>query len=497
MSIVEIKYESTERQKIFNQNPKRYRLYGGAAGGGKSEAVLYESVALCLEVPNVNGALFRRSYPELEGTLIKRFLDKIDNRLYKYNSTKHIAFFHNGSRLNFCHCKHENDVYAYQSVEYDFVGFDEMTHFTEFQFKYIMSRVRTSKSNYTTRMFGGSNPGNVGHGWVKRLFIDKEYYPEEPYKHTDFDFTHALVQDNKYIMENDPEYIQKLEALPELKKRALLYGDWDVFEGRFFNEWRQHYHTIDEDFTFPPNHELYLSLDYGYSAPSAIYWYCVDEYGIVTGYRESYLTELGYTELAELICLNTPMVERLKINILIADPAIWGDVSRHGASIEGENGAETMMRVFREKGWNLNVIKADNRRIIGWGRMREYLKIVELNLREGAVRTPFLRFTKNCRNAIRTIPQLIFKDGTEDCNSAGEDHSADSIRYFLMSRPRSAKIIVKRDVVEDEFERMNRERLEAIAKDKKKGRYKDFRRMNPGEVYGYQTLINKALISLN
>jgi len=497
MDLVEINYEPTPRQRVFHKSPKKYRLYGGAAGGGKSEAVLYESVALCLEENNVNGALFRRSYPELEGTLIKRFLEKIDNRLYRYNATKHIAFFHNGSRLNFCHCKHENDVYAYQSVEYDFIGFDEMTHFTEFQFKYLMSRVRTTKKDYITRMFGGSNPGNVGHGWVKRLFIDQEYEPEEPYKKTEFDFIPAKVQDNKHIMENDPNYLKSLEALPELKKRALLYGDWDVFEGRFFNEWRKSYHILDTEFVFPANYELYLSLDYGYSAPSACYWYCVDEYGIVTAYREEYITEAGYTELAEIISMKTPLNERLKINIMVADPAIWGDVAKHGTSIKGENGAETMMRVLKEKGWNLNIIKADNRRVIGWGRMREYLKVVEINLREGTKKTPFLRFTKNCRNAIRTIPQLIFKDGSEDCNTDGEDHSADSVRYFLMSRPRSAKILIKKEKPEDEFEELNRLRLEGITRDKKKGYRCVYRRLKAGEIYGMQTLINKNTILLN
>lgn len=355
----------------------------------------------------------------------------------KQNAVK----FEPGAKYAFGHCQREQDKYNYQGKEFHFIGFDQIEEFTETQFLFLMAQNRTSDPRIKCYIRATANPGGVGHAWVKKRYIDVLKPGEIKYfKRVDDDdieckesdphavsrsFIPASVYDNPSIIQNDPNYIKRLEQLPEQDKQALLYGNWEVFKGQFFKMWRKMYHVVDKEIN--PEFNKFISLDYGYCAPSSVGWWQVDYDGNIHRYRELYKEGLTYEALAHKVRELTPANEQ--IDYCVADPAIWGDRTHHKDSINGESGAETMQAI-----WNgfTSVIKGDNDRVIGWGRMRILLQPDQNN---------FVKLTcsPTCKDSIRTIPTLIYDETkTEDLDSDGEDHAADEWRYAVMSRPVNA-----------------------------------------------------------
>ena len=415
--VIELGYRPQEKQKQFHCNPSRYRFYGGAAGGGKTEALFQEAIAQILEAEGkgirMNGIIFRRSFPELERTHIRKFIEQIPPELAVYNGSKHIAEFRGGSLLEFGYCKDEGDIRNYLSAEYDFIMVDELTQFTEYMWKMLMTRLRTSKRGIFPNFCGASNPGGVGHGWVKRIFIEKRFQKGEGYQEDEIAFIPASVYDNQFLCEVDPGYVRRLEALPEKQRAIYLDGNWGVFEGQFFTEWDESKHTI-KPFDIPANWKHWICGDYGYRAPSAVYWMAESPEGNVYVYRELYQAGLTASDLALKILEDTPDCEN--ITRVLFDPACWNKV--YDKSISD---------VFMEN--NLFAVKANNNRIAGWNLFRERLKIKKDALGEH----PTLQIFSTCEEAIRTIPSLIHSlNNPEDVDSDGEDHAGDAIRYGLM-----------------------------------------------------------------
>jgi hypothetical protein len=395
-------------------------------------------------VPSFRGILFRKTFPRLGEVIDRSF--KYFKPIAQFSSKDQKLglpawTFPSGAKLAFSHLQHETSKYDHQGKQYSWIGFDQLEEFTESQYLYLMAQNRTDDPKLDCRIRSSANPGGIGHLWVKNRFIDKLKDGEMKYfkRVNDEDieckegdplalsraFYFSTVYDNPALMQNNPTYIKQLEQLPETERKALLHGDWNVFAGQFFSSWRNNLHVKER--AVLPEFVKFIGLDYGYAKQSAAIWVCSDYDGRLHVYRELYQAGLTYEQLARMVMEMTPDNET--IQYISADPAIWGDRSHHRDSDEGESGGETLQRAMS----HFTVVrKGDNDRMNGWARVREYLepKASEFGAR------PMLTFSPSCRHCIRTIPALIHDESRpEDCNSDGEDHLADSLRYALLSRP--------------------------------------------------------------
>lgn len=270
-------YKAFEKQKKFHQAKQKYRLFGGAAGPGKSKALLMEAIVQALEVPGSNTLLLRRTFPELEGSLLLYFRRDVPRELYaSFNEAKHTVTWRNGSTTRFGYSQTENDIYQYQSSEFLFIGIDELTHFTLRQWQFLTSRNRCPVANSRPNMAGATNPGNIGHAWVKSLFIDKQpaagMDPRE-YDPAEYEFIPARVSDNP-IYANDASYLKTLEQLPDFYRRAFLDGDWSVFAGQYFTNFDPSRSVIRAEAIHAAEWwPRWISIDWGFEHPAAVYWH--------------------------------------------------------------------------------------------------------------------------------------------------------------------------------------------------------------------------------
>lgn len=412
--------EITRPQKAFIDSTADETLFGGAAGGGKSYGQLIDALLYALKYPKSKQLILRRTFPELQRSLIMVSLSLYPQAVAKYNDAKHTWRFKNGSLIEFGYCDTEKDVTKYQSAEYDVIRFDELTHFTEFQYTYLISRVR-GVNDYPKQVKSTTNPGGPGHSFVKARFIDRckpgEIYTDEAGR--TFLFIPARVYDNRFLMRADPGYIQRLEQLPEAQRRALLEGDWDVFAGQVFSEFRREKHVV-KPFTIPADWKRFRSIDWGYNDPCAVYWHAVDPEGRVYTYRELYIRETMPSDVAkEIVRLSAGE----NIDYTVASPDMWAKRGTARGGMQGETIAETFILN------GVPVIPADNNRLQGWQRMHEYLADAPDGL-------PWWQIFETCTELIRTLPALVYdKNKVEDVSDECEDHGPESCRYALMSRP--------------------------------------------------------------
>ncbi|HYL62519.1 MAG TPA: hypothetical protein VE077_07845 [Candidatus Methylomirabilis sp.] len=272
-------YRPFPRQQQFHDSRAKYRLFGGAAGPGKTKALLWEAIFQALLNRGVDTLLLRRTYPELESSLLAYFRRDVPRSAYKkYNEAKHIVTWNNGSTTRFGYCRNENDVYQYQGAEFVFIGLDELTHFTLKQWQFLTSRNRCPVPRAKCNMAGASNPGNIGHSWVKALWVDHQppagFERADLYDPRDYDFIRARLMDNP-IYANDVEYRRNLETLPEHLRRAFLDGDWNVFAGQYFDVFDYGRHTArPEELRLEAWWPRWISIDWGFQHPSAVYWHC-------------------------------------------------------------------------------------------------------------------------------------------------------------------------------------------------------------------------------
>lgn len=399
-------------------------LFGGAVGGGKSEALLHFMLMRRMKYPKTTGVAFRRKFPDLEASLIPRsynFFGKVGAR---YNSSKHVWVFPNGSMQRFSFCEKDGDVYDHHSREYQDECFDELTTFTEFQFNYLTTRCRSSVPGVKALIRSASNPGNIGHVWVKKRYIDPakiqlKWYLEKEDK--TLGFIPSRLEDNPSLTINDPGYENRLKILGDKKFRSLRWGDWDVFEGMYFNEWdgRPGMTVLDTERVPDTYSQKFLSMDWGYQSPACVLWWEVTPSGRVFIYRELYLTRHSPKELAQAICDASPGSERY--TALWAPPEIWGkEIELDGG---GEPIQKLMSEVFQKLRRDIVMQKANNARVPGWQKCREYLRLAP----DGK---PWVQFSPSCENSIRTIPMMIHDEvKPEDLDTDGEDHAADAFRY--------------------------------------------------------------------
>jgi hypothetical protein len=278
-------FKVTKKQKSFIDADAFEVLFGGAAGGGKSHGQLIDALLFAIRYPRSKQLMLRRSYPELEKSLIRSAAALYPREIFTLNASSHLGKFKNGSVIDFGYCAGELDVYQYQSTEYDIIRFDELTHFTESQYLYLISRVRGA-NGYPKQIKCSTNPGGIGHSWVKRRFID----PSQPRsKFVGEDglsriYIPSLISDNRFLTESDPDYERRLSALPDRERRALLYGDWSVFDGQYFAEFDPRIHVITP-FEIPAHWRKYRTVDYGLDRLACL-WIAVSPDGRAYVYRE-------------------------------------------------------------------------------------------------------------------------------------------------------------------------------------------------------------------
>lgn len=452
-------------------SPANEILYGGAAGGGKSHLMRIAAITWALEIPGLQIYLFRRIFDDL----VKNHVEGpsgFRNLLYPWVKKGKCEIieteirFKNGSKIHLCHCQQEKHRFKYQGAEIHVLLIDELTLFTDTIYRFLRNRVRLAGLHIPEKYKGmfprilcGSNPGNVGHLFVKRTFIDN-VRPMEIRRTSDKEggmlrqYIPARLDDNPSLAETDPTYEARLSGLgSEALVKAMKDGDWDVIDGAFFDNWSTEANVV-EPFKVPAEWTRFRSMDWGYAKPFSVGWWAIADgrygpfpRGALIRYREWYGCKKD-PDTNEIIP-DTGLrinIEEVRDGILersageqfaytVCDPAMWSTQT-------GPSPAETL---YNETGKGIKILKkANNARVGttnasgGWDQMRARIKGQECS--DGVVR-PLLYAFSTCPDLIRTLPAMIHDDlKPEDIDTTQEDHAVDETRYACMSRP----IIIKR-----------------------------------------------------
>ena len=407
--IVRIAGKPNPKQSEFFASRAKYTAYGGARGGGKSWALRRKLAALCLRYPGISCLLVRRTMAELKTNHLIPLLREYGAFMTYSESDKRIVCS-NGSTISLGYCSSSRDTLRYQGQEFDIIALDEATQFGEHQFSVFKACLR-GVNEFPKRMYLTCNPGGVGHAWVKRLFVDRDFRPGENPK--DYLFIPAVIYDNSVLMSSCPEYTAQLESLPPRLRDAWLYGKWNVFEGQFFPEFDIERHVSD---AAVPTKKLrrFIAFDYGFDMLAALL-IAVDGDRLIVE-SEYCAPNLTLSEAAERVAsLSNGLAE-----YAVASPDLW---NRRQDS--GKSGFEIMQQV---KGMP-PMTPADDRRIPGWRMLREYL-----SLSSG---TPRLIISSRCYELIRCLPALLC-DPLRPEDASGEPHavthSPEALRYAVMSR---------------------------------------------------------------
>ena len=443
MSRIDLSRLSDKQYKFLSASCKHVG-FGGARGGGKSWSVRTKAKILAATYKGIKILIVRRTYPEL----VNNHINQLREELYgvaRYNKSEKVFTFPNGSTIKFGYCNNDKDLDQYQGAEYDVIFLDEATQLQEMWIKKITACVR-GVNDFPKRIYYTCNPGGASHGYFKRLFIDKKY--EDGEVPEDYCFIQALVTDNKALMESQPDYIKQLEALPPKLREAWLHGRWDIFEGQFFEDFREtpdldlchkagitpeealiqrRFTHVIEPFDIPRGWNIMRSYDFGYNKPFSLGYWAVDYDGVLYRIMEVYgctqtpdegvkwSPDEQFKRISELE-REHPWLKGRHIVDSVADPAIW-DASR------GESIAETATR------YGIYFSPGDNQRIAGWMQVHYRMQFDHNGY-------PRMYVFNNCKAFIRTIPLMMYSEThPEDLDTKLEDHCPDEVRYMCMSRP--------------------------------------------------------------
>lgn len=431
-------------------------MFGGAAGGGKSQALLAEAWTCMRETPGAQGVLLRKSFPELERSLILKSRSFFPRGLCKYNEMTHrwtIATEGRDSTLDFAYCKNAQEAEElYKSAEFTFLGIDELTHNDWDTVAFLISRARTSIPGLKPRIVFASNPGSIGGAWVKEYFGIGKTIPDIAYtpKPTPEDqmpmsrcFIPAKLQDNPHLIKNDPDYVKRLWLLPEQKRKMLLDGDWTVFEGRFFPEFSRARHIV-RPFDIPKHWKRVRAIDYGYSLPFCCLWFAVSPSGHIFCYREMYQAGIKDREQAQMIKAASGGES---IEYTCGDPSMY---------IKDSNGYSPADNYLQGAG--IVVFPSKNERVAGWMAVRNLLS----NHTDG---TPVLQFFETSKNTIAQLENVVcdVKNPDDIQLRTRSDHAVDALRYFATSTPTAPK-----EIENDPYAHLDEaSRREWMAQDKK------------------------------
>lgn len=434
----------------FSLQPKQQELhnkmetvpvlfYGGAKGGGKSRGMRDVFLIRRFKYAGTNAGIFRRTYPELEANHIRPLFQQHPKLRDYYNDSKKLLTLPNGSTIEFCYASNEKDLDNYQGREFDDLGIEEAGQWTESEFRILHGSNRSSKPGVRARCLLTGNPGGIGHGWLKRLFVERRFNSRE--RPQDYDFIQAKVWDNPALIENDPDYVHKLEANPnEALRKAFLDGDWDIFAGQFFQEISRDAHLV-KPFDIPHHWNRFGAYDYGFNHPAAFGWFATDEDGNTYLYRELIMAGKRVDEFAAEI---SKYDDTKQLYPIVAGLDCWSKVRNKINTYQGEN-PPTIAEEMAAQGLNLKAAITD--RIPGAARVRSYLawKGKPNNL-------PRLRIFNTCNITFDCLSRMIHDpnkvedvlkvDATDGDPLSGDD-AYDMVRYGLMSRPAISDAVPK------------------------------------------------------
>jgi len=442
---IDLGYIPHPKQAIFHESPANEGLYGGAAGPGKSHALRMEGLRWALLIPGLQVYLFRRTYPELEDNHIIPILNTWAKEFGKYREQKKRYHFHNGSIMHFCHCQYEKDVFNFQGAEIHLLLIDELTSFTEFQYDYLRGRVRCAleiPEEFRHKIPGiacGTNPGGVGHEFVKRRWVDPDPGKtmklwRAPNREGGMvrQYIPGLLEDNPTLTMNDPHYIHRLDALPEPFRTAYKNGDWDIFMGQAFRF--SYDHHVCPPLPVPKSAPIYMTYDWGFGAPFSIQWWWVDGDGRLYLFHEWY----GWNKTPNQgLRLADSRVARGIVE-MEKKMGIWqrGHIRLAGhdcfmkkPDTKGGGQGPSTAEEFAPFGVHLTV--GDSTRHLKIRQFHQRLDIPD----DGS--KPMVQIYDTCQDGfIRTIP-LLQADGKniEDVDSNMECHSYDSACHVFMARP--------------------------------------------------------------
>lgn len=435
-------------------------FYGGAKGGGKSRGMRDTFLIRRFKYAGTSCGIFRKTYPELEANHIEPlFRDHPALRPY-YNDSKKTLTLPNGSTMKFRYAENEADLDRYQGDEYDDLGIEEAGQWPEAMFRKLHGSNRTSKAGIKARCLLTGNPGGIGHGWLKRLFVERRFNSNE--RASDYAFIQAKVYDNAAIMENDPDYVHRLEANPNMAlRKAYLDGDWNIFAGQFFQEVNRDVHFI-KPFTIPPHWNRFGSYDFGFNHPAAFGWFANDEDGNTYLYREFVRAGLRVDQLAKEL---NAFEDTASLYPIVAGHDCW---AKRSAMINKDQGdPPTVAEEFQAHGIILRRATID--RIAGAAQLRSYLAWQN----KPPENKPRFYIFDTCPITFDCVGRMIHDpdrpedvlkvDATEGDPLTGDD-AYDMVRYGLMSRPAlSEGLPLKFKYGTKEWAELEAKRMEAAA----------------------------------
>lgn len=403
-------------------------LYGGAAGGGKTQSLLVYALRACVRFPGLQAFWFRRTFPELEQSVL-RMLARYDHARVlgaRYSDQKHELRFANGSVLTFAHAKNSQEAAALLSAEINLLLIDERTTLLPGVVDMLYSRVRSGVPGVPCLgVRSATNPGGVGHSRVKSGYIEATGHGEREVT-DEFNrrrvFIQARLSDTPQLGE---EYRRNLQGLGEKLRRAYEEGDWEVFEGQMFGElsWDRH---VVAPFTIPASWRRHVGVDWGFAAPWAVGWWAVDEDGRVWLYRERYETHVGEADQARRILADEGGEQ---ITSRWADDAMW--------ATRGD--AKPIAQVYAEEGVHLTPAgKGPGSRVTGWQRLHTYLgdgPACHIHRAQGLDTCPWLHVFTTCPkwfDEVSALPHAT-AGNPEDADPQAADHHADQTRYVLVN----------------------------------------------------------------
>jgi hypothetical protein len=403
-------------------------LYGGAAGGGKTDFLIIDFLGLLPRWGrDWQGIVFRRTFSELE-EMIKRARELYTPIGGEWISGHKLFMFPNGASVRFSYLERDNDVTRYQGHQYTWIAFDELGNYkTDYPWRYMISRLR-SPAGAPCYIRGTANPGGVGHAWIRARFIDgftpgKIYRMNESGVEITRCYIPSTLDDNQILMKNDPGYVQRLGLLPAHLIRALRFGDWDVFAGQVFDEWRRETHVVKPFSLDPGSWKRFYALDWGFAKPFSMGKWAVNAEGRMVRYGEWYgcakdEMDTGLRMGAEEVAGKCwAMAVQEGVSEMVADPAIWSK----------QDAGPCVADKFKAAGFRM--IQADHDRLNGLAMMHQRM------ITTGEDGRPMLLVFDHCHAFIRTIPALTPDEHhPEDVDSSLEDHVYDEARYAIMSR---------------------------------------------------------------
>jgi hypothetical protein len=408
-----ILWQPQPKQAIALTSPVYELFYGGARGGGKSDFLLMDFTKQVQKWGKAHrGVIFRKTYPELE-ELLRRATELYGPLGATFHRGERTWTFPQGSTLKMRHLEADDDVHHYQGHQYTWVGFDELTDWkSDYCYVYLHSCARSAEG-VPVRIRAAGNPGGPGHVWVKQRFVDIGLSMEP---HLDQEtgllrvFIPAKLDDNQVLMKADPTYEMRLKTLPEHLYKAYRWGDWDIFAGQAFGEWRASSHVV-KPFGLHPDWRRFAALDWGYAKPYSIGWWCRTGDGRMIRYREWYGCEKGKHNVGikksavELARESFAVGSAEGCKDLVMDPACWSKVDTD----------QSIAEKFEAAGWHVH--RGINDRKSGASRLHDLL---QSRMDDGR---PGLIVFDTCSAFARTIPSLVVSDrDPEDVDTTGEDH---------------------------------------------------------------------------